>query len=112
MVSAGPDSPARRNAADPPSGVRTTYTAPWCPATSQRYAASSFGTPAPASRILVPASGVAETRSACITSAAPGRRPSCVIADTRHAASPVACGAAMLVPPLISSPVFQRGTEE
>src|SRR5438067_12358431 len=45
-------------------------------------------------------------------SAALTLRPSCVIADSRHAARPAACGAAMLVPPLISSPVFQRGTEE
>src|SRR5438105_14175164 len=34
------------------------------------------------------------------------------MADRRHAARPAACGAAMLVPPLISSPVFQRGTDE
>ena len=34
------------------------------------------------------------------------------MADRRHAAKPAACGAAMLVPPLISSPVFQRGTDE
>src|SRR2546426_11561029 len=30
----------------------------------------------------------------------------------RHAASPLACGADMLVPPLISLPVSQRGTVE
>ena len=34
------------------------------------------------------------------------------MADRRHAARPAACGAAMLVPPLISSPVFQCGTVE
>ncbi len=34
------------------------------------------------------------------------------MADRRQAASPAAWGAAMLVPPLISSPVFQRGTVE
>src|SRR5207249_10293393 len=39
-------------------------------------------------------------------------RPSCAMADRRHAARPATCGAAMLVPPLISSPVFQRGTDE
>src|SRR5213082_2729134 len=45
-------------------------------------------------------------------SAALTLRPSCDMADRRHAARPAACGAAMLVPPLISSPVFQRGTDE
>src|SRR2546427_3812747 len=34
------------------------------------------------------------------------------MAEMRHAASPAACGAAMLVPPLISLPVSQRGTDE
>src|SRR3989454_8210279 len=34
------------------------------------------------------------------------------MAEVRHAASPAACGAAMLVPPLISLPVPQRGTAE
>src|SRR5437879_10440366 len=34
------------------------------------------------------------------------------MADRRHAARPAAWGAAMPVPPLISSPVFPRGTDE
>ena len=45
-------------------------------------------------------------------SAATARLPSCVSADTRQAARPAACGDAMLVPPLISLPVSQRGTLE
>src|SRR5690348_7037924 len=47
-----------------------------------------------------------------MTSAALTRRPDCCIADSRHAASPAACGAAMLVPPLTSFAVSQRGTDE
>src|SRR5207244_2196803 len=48
----------------------------------------------------------------CASSAALTLRPSCSIAEMRQAASPAACGAAMLVPPLISFPVSQRGTAE
>ena len=35
-VSPGPARPSRRKAAELPLGVRTTYTAPWCPAASHR----------------------------------------------------------------------------
>src|SRR3989449_2283074 len=68
--------------------------------------------PAPWSMALAPANGMADTRSACAISAAPTARPSWASAETRQAASPAACGAAMLVPPLISLPVSQRGTDE
>src|SRR5256884_7523507 len=68
--------------------------------------------PAPWSIALAPANGTADTRSACALSAAPPARPSGASAETRQAASPAACGAAMLVPPLISLPVSQRGTDE
>ena len=68
--------------------------------------------PAPWSIALAPANGTADTRSACAISAAPTARPSWARAETRQAASPAACGAAMLVPPLISLPVSQRGTDE
>src|ERR1700694_1350808 len=56
--------------------------------------------------------GCADTRNAWISSAALVRRPSCAMADTRHATRPAACGAAMLVPPLISPPVAHGGTVE
>src|SRR5437773_2285620 len=68
--------------------------------------------PAPSSTAVAPANGTADARRACATSAALTRRPSCSIAEMRQAASPAACGAAMLVPPLISFPVSQRGTAE
>src|SRR2546422_5712786 len=68
--------------------------------------------PAPWSIALAPANGTADTRSACAISTAPTARPSCARAETRQAARPAACGAAMLVPPLISLPVSQRGTDE
>src|SRR5207302_1430391 len=55
--------------------------------------------------------GISVSRAPATTVAGTAR-PSCAIADRRHAARPAACGAAMLVPPLISSPVFQRGTDE
>src|SRR6266571_1739515 len=62
--------------------------------------------------MVAPGNGRADTRSACTTSDAVARRPSCASAETRQARSPVACGAAMLVPSLISSPVAQGGTTE
>src|SRR2546426_2747174 len=68
--------------------------------------------PAPWSIALAPANGTADPRSACAIWAAPTARPSCARAETRQAARPAACGAAMLVPPLISLPVSQRGTDE
>src|SRR6266571_5965036 len=120
-VSPGPAKPSRRNAADPPpegegergdSWVRTRYSDPWCPPSSQRYAASRRGSPAPSSSTVSPPNGVAEARSAWTTSAALTLRPSWSVAERRHAASPAAWGAAMLVPPLISLPVSHRGTAE
>src|SRR6266568_9505466 len=68
--------------------------------------------PAPWSIALAPANGAADTRSACAISAAPTARPSWARAETRQAARPAACGDDMLVPPLISFPVSQRGTLE
>src|SRR5256712_13757724 len=68
--------------------------------------------PAPWSIALAPANGTADTRSACAISTGPTARPSCARAETRQAARPAACGAAILVPPLISFPVSQRGTDE
>src|SRR5258707_1199568 len=59
-----------------------------------------------------PPNGRAEIRNAWTISVAVGRRPSWVRADTRHAARPAAWGDAILVPPLISFPVSQRGTLE
>src|SRR5258706_14558150 len=56
--------------------------------------------------------GRADLRSAWAMSLAVARRPSCASADTRQAARPAACGDDMLVPPLISLPVSQRGTLE
>src|SRR2546428_4578431 len=61
---------------------------------------------------LPPRTGVAETRSASMTSAAASGRFSCARAEIRRAARPAAYGAAMLVPNFTSSPVFQRGTVE
>ena len=59
-----------------------------------------------------PLNGRLDIRSACTMSADVARRPSCASAETRQAASPAAWGEDMLVPPLISFPVSQRGTLE
>src|SRR5438874_9411964 len=59
-----------------------------------------------------PLNGRADIRSAWAMSVAVARRPSWASADTRQAASPAACGDDILVPPLISLPISQRGTLE
>src|SRR6266480_4544097 len=68
--------------------------------------------PAPSSMKRAPLNGRADIRRAWAMSLAVARRPSCASADTRQAARPAACGDDMLVPPLISLPVSQRGTLE
>ncbi len=54
----------------------------------------------------------AEASSACLRSTARAGAPSCTRADCSRAAAPAICGAAMLVPPAISSPRFHGGTLE
>ena len=60
--------------------------------------------------MVPPGIGWAVTMSACRMPAAVNGFFSCVIAETRSAARPAACGDAMLVPWATSSPAFQRGT--